>query len=41
MSVTVSLTPEQAKEAGIKNILALRGDPMMGDIQWQPHPGKC
>jgi methylenetetrahydrofolate reductase (NADPH) len=26
-------------EAGIENVLALRGDPPRGESQWKPHPG--
>src|SRR5205823_7548761 len=26
-------------EAGIENVLALRGDPPRGETEWRPHPG--
>jgi methylenetetrahydrofolate reductase (NADPH) len=31
----------QAKDAGIQNILALRGEPQMGALSWEPFPGGC
>jgi methylenetetrahydrofolate reductase (NADPH) len=30
---------EQIEEAGVENVLALRGDPPRGQSEWQPHPG--
>lgn len=30
-----------AKDIGIQNILALRGDPAKGSIAWEPYPGGC
>jgi methylenetetrahydrofolate reductase (NADPH) len=27
------------REAGIENVLALRGDPPRGEAEWRPHPG--
>src|SRR6201993_3126077 len=27
------------REAGIENVLALRGDPPRGETEWRPHPG--
>jgi methylenetetrahydrofolate reductase (NADPH) len=30
---------EQIDEAGIENVLALRGDPPRGETEWRPHPG--
>ncbi len=27
------------REAGIENVLALRGDPPRGETEWKPHPG--
>ena len=26
-------------DAGIENVLALRGDPPRGETEWRPHPG--
>ena len=30
---------EQIQEAGLENVLALRGDPPRGETEWKPHPG--
>jgi methylenetetrahydrofolate reductase (NADPH) len=30
---------EEIREAGIDNVLALRGDPPRGETEWKPHPG--
>src|ERR687893_1157129 len=30
---------EGIQEAGIDNVLALRGDPPRGETEWRPHPG--
>jgi methylenetetrahydrofolate reductase (NADPH) len=30
---------EQIQEAGVENVLALRGDPPRGETEWTPHPG--
>ena len=30
---------DQIEEAGVENVLALRGDPPRGETQWEPHPG--
>jgi methylenetetrahydrofolate reductase (NADPH) len=30
---------DQVQEAGVENVLALRGDPPRGQSEWQPHPG--
>ena len=32
---------KSAKDMGLKNILALRGDPPKGAISWEPTPGGC
>jgi methylenetetrahydrofolate reductase (NADPH) len=29
---------DEVAEAGIDNVLALRGDPPRGELEWQPHP---
>jgi len=30
---------DQIEEAGVENVLALRGDPPRGESKWEPHPG--
>ena len=30
---------DQVRDAGIENVLALRGDPPRGEAEWRPHPG--
>jgi methylenetetrahydrofolate reductase (NADPH) len=30
---------DEVREAGIENVLALRGDPPRGETEWKPHPG--
>ena len=30
---------DQIRDAGIENVLALRGDPPEGETEWKPHPG--
>lgn len=30
---------DQIEEAGVENVLALRGDPPRGEREWRPHPG--
>jgi methylenetetrahydrofolate reductase (NADPH) len=30
---------DEVREAGIENVLALRGDPPRGEAEWKPHPG--
>jgi methylenetetrahydrofolate reductase (NADPH) len=30
---------DEVEEAGIDNVLALRGDPPRGETEWRPHPG--
>ena len=30
---------DEVDEAGIENVLALRGDPPAGETEWRPHPG--
>jgi methylenetetrahydrofolate reductase (NADPH) len=37
----LKLILKHAREAGIQNILALRGDPPKGSISWEPYPGGC
>jgi methylenetetrahydrofolate reductase (NADPH) len=32
-------TLDQIRDAGIDNVLALRGDPPAGETEWKPHPG--
>ena len=32
-------TLDQVRDAGIDNVLALRGDPPAGETEWRPHPG--
>ncbi len=32
-------TLDDMTEAGIENVLALRGDPPRGETEWRPHPG--
>src|SRR5215204_1707269 len=29
----------QIQQAGVENVLALRGDPPRGETEWRPHPG--
>src|ERR687884_739301 len=29
----------EIRDAGIENVLALRGDPPRGETEWRPHPG--
>jgi methylenetetrahydrofolate reductase (NADPH) len=35
----LSAVLEDMRQAGIENILALRGDPPRGESDWKPHPG--
>jgi methylenetetrahydrofolate reductase (NADPH) len=30
---------DQVEDAGVENVLALRGDPPRGESKWEPHPG--
>ena len=30
---------DDMRDAGIENVLALRGDPPQGETEWRPHPG--
>ena len=30
---------DEMRDAGIENVLALRGDPPRGETEWKPHPG--
>src|SRR2546421_6514351 len=30
---------DEIRDAGIQNVLALRGDPPRGETEWRPHPG--
>src|SRR5205807_7256611 len=30
---------DEVRDAGIDNVLALRGDPPRGETEWRPHPG--
>src|SRR5256885_6440433 len=30
---------DEVRDAGIDNVLALRGDPPRGESEWRPHPG--
>ena len=32
-------TLDEVRDAGIDNVLALRGDPPAGETEWRPHPG--
>ena len=32
-------TLDEMRDAGIDNVLALRGDPPAGETEWRPHPG--
>src|SRR5579862_9425325 len=35
----LSVILDSVADAGIENVLALRGDPPRGDTEWRPHPG--